>query len=102
LAGLTSLLLLTASKVQAQQGTDYAIHANIIYRFTKYINWPEDKKSGDFVIGIIGDSPLYNELQRFLVNKTAGNQKIVVKKMSPGAPAYNCHILFICEDESAV
>ena len=45
---------------QAQQATDYAIHANIIYRFTKYIDWPDSKKSGDFIIGIIGESPLYD------------------------------------------
>ena len=97
---LVGLLSLAAYGSQAQQGTDYAIHANIIYRFTKYIEWPNDKKSGDFTIGIVGDSPLYDVLKDFVVNKTAGSQKIVIKKMSSSASSYNCNILFICEDES--
>jgi hypothetical protein len=94
------LLSLALGKLQAQQGRNYAIHANIIYRFTKYIDWPEDKKTGDFIIGIVGDSPLYEELKDFTANKTVGSQKIVVKRISSAATYGNCHILFICEDES--
>lgn len=77
----------------------YAIHANIIYRFTKYINWPDDKKTGDFVIGVIGDTPLYDELKIFISNKTASGQPFVIKKYSTTASSYNCHILFVSDDE---
>lgn len=79
---------------------NYAIQANIIYRFTKYVNWPEDKKAGDFVIGIVGDTPLYDELTHFTTNKTAGGRAIVVKKFSASASSYNCQILFISDEES--
>jgi hypothetical protein len=47
---LNLVLLLGLLKTQAQQNDNYAIDANIIYRFSKYINWPDDKKSGDFII----------------------------------------------------
>jgi len=86
--------------LQAQQGTNYAINANIIYHFTKYINWPEDKKSGDFIIGIIGETPLYDELKNITANKLAGSQKIIVKKYPTSAHSFDCQILFISEDES--
>jgi hypothetical protein len=95
-----SLLSLALCKLQAQQGMNYAIHANIIYRFTKYIDWPEDKKTGDFIIGIVGVSPLYEELRTFTAGKMVGSQKIVVKRISSAATYGNCHILFVCEDES--
>jgi hypothetical protein len=95
------LPMLVMTKAQAQQETSYSIHANIIYRFTKYIDWPADKKTGDFIIGIVGDSPLYDEMKGFVVNKMVGNQKIVIKKFPSSAPDYNCHILFICEEESS-
>jgi hypothetical protein len=72
--------LISISKVQAQHETDYTIQATIIYRFTKYIDWPANKKSGDFIIGIVGDSPLYDDLKSFIGNKTVGSQKIVVTK----------------------
>jgi hypothetical protein len=98
---ITGLLLMSLSRIQAQQEADYKIHANIIYRFTKYIDWPVNKKTGDFIIGIVGDSPLYDDLKSLSANKTVGNQKIVVSKMSPSASSYNCHILFISEDESS-
>src|SRR5688500_10416091 len=70
------LLLIPFFRGKAQHTMDYAVHANIIYHFTKYIDWPEDKKSGDFVIGVIGDTPLFNELKKIISNKTAGSQKI--------------------------
>lgn len=87
-------------KSNAQQGVNYAIHANIIYHFTKYIDWPVDKKSGEFVIGIVGDSPLFDELKSFMVNKTVNGQRIVVRKMPASSKAFNCHILFISDEES--
>ena len=98
---LVFLCVLLCTRIPAHaQRNPYAIHANIVYHFTKYINWPEDKKSGDFIIGIVGDSPLYDELKNFVSNKTAGSQKIVIKKYPANATAYSCNILFISEDES--
>ncbi|MDO6430844.1 YfiR family protein [Flavitalea sp. BT771] len=98
---LAALSLMSLTSIKAQHETDYKVHANIIYRFTKYIDWPADKKSGDFIIGIVGDSPLYDELKSLSVSKTVGSQKIVVVKMSPSANAYSCHMLFISDEESA-
>jgi YfiR/HmsC-like len=94
-------ILTGLSEIHAQQVTDYSIQANIIYRFTKYIDWPVSKKSGDFIIGIVGETPLADELKGFIANKTAGSQKIVIKKFSASTESYNCHILFISEDESS-
>lgn len=84
----------------AQSAVDYKVHANIIYRFTKYIEWPENKQDGDFVIGIVGDSPLYEELNLLTANKSVDGQKIVVKRFSTNAASYDCQMLFINADES--
>lgn len=84
----------------SQSDIDYAVYANIVYRFTKYIDWPENKKNGDFVIGIVGDSPLYDELKNFISNKRVGSQKIKLKKFSSSESSFNCHILFISEEKS--
>lgn len=92
--------LITYHQSYSQVDMDYAIHANIVYRFTKYIDWPHSKKNGDFVIGIVGDSPLFEELKQFIADKKVGSQKIVIKKYSPALTSYNCHILFITEEKS--
>ncbi|MEO7983799.1 MAG: YfiR family protein [Bacteroidota bacterium] len=97
---LLLLLFIGPPKIHAQQATVYAVHANIIYHFTKYIDWPANKKSGDFIIGIVGDSPLYDELKKNIAGKMTGDQKIVIKRFSSSATSFNCHILFIGEEES--
>jgi len=98
---LAVLTLMSLFKIYGQHETDYKIQANIIYRFTKYVDWPVNKKDGDFTIGIVGESPLYDDLKTLSANKTVGNQKIVIIKMSPSANSYNCHMLFINEEESS-
>jgi len=98
---LLLVLIMLCSQLPAQPNTNYALHANIIYRVTKYINWPENNKSGDFVIGIVGDSPLFDELKELVAGKKVDKQKIVIAKLSPSAPSYNCQILFVCEDASS-
>lgn len=85
----------------AQPSADYDIQANIIYRFTKYIDWPDNKKTGDFIIGVVGDSPLTDALKNFISNKTAGTQKIIIKRFSATTESFYCHILFISEEESS-
>jgi hypothetical protein len=95
------VLIMLWLQLPAQPNTNYALHANIIYRVTKYIAWPENNKSGDFVIGIVGDSPLYDELKELAAGKRVDKQRIIITKLSPSASSYNCQILFVCEDESS-
>jgi hypothetical protein len=95
---LLAFLVIGLVKSRAQ-GSDDAVRANIIYRFTKYIEWPAAKKTGDFVIGVVGDTPLKNQLRNFTTNRLAGTQKIVVKSFSPNLQTYDCQILFIGQEE---
>src|SRR5688572_27340536 len=97
---LIIIFLQFSSQLSAQQETNYAVHANIIYHFTKYINWPANKKSGDFIIGITGESDLYDELKSSTAGKTVNGQKIVIRHFSPSSSSFNCHILFVTADES--
>jgi hypothetical protein len=95
------LFFLFSYQGMAQSSIEYSVHANIIYHFTKYVDWPDDKKDGDFVIGVVGDTPLFDELKKVIANKTAGNQKIIVENISPSNTSFDCHILFLSEEESS-
>ena len=77
-----------------------SVYANIIYHFTKYIDWPDSEKRGDFVIGVVGNTPLFDELKAAIATKTAGSQHIIVKKLTASMPSYDCQILFLSEGES--
>jgi len=57
---LVNFLLFAFSKTNAQPAMNYAVYANIIYRFTKYVEWPAKVHSPDFVIGVVGDSHYYD------------------------------------------
>lgn len=68
--------------------------AIFIYNFLKLIEWPSDKKTGPFVIGIKDAPDLYDEVLLIAnIKKMYGNQPIVVKKVDELTESYN--ILFI-------
>jgi len=94
------VILLSVSGLHAQEELDYSVHANIIYHFTKYVNWPS-VKSSDFIIGIVGETPLTDELKKAVAGKKAGEQNIVVRKFSSSSSSFNCNILFISDAASS-
>ncbi|PQJ09771.1 hypothetical protein CJD36_017745 [Flavipsychrobacter stenotrophus] len=93
--------MLLTGLVKATPMEDYGVKANIIYRFTKYVDWPPNRKNGDFIIGIVGESPLYEELRLYTSKKNVGLQSIVVKHYTSYSELDYCHILIVTEDESS-
>jgi hypothetical protein len=90
----TVLAFVMAAKGFAQTA-DYKFHSVFIYNFTKYIQWPATQQSGDFVIAVVGNSPVFDELSKITVNKMVGTQKIVVKKFGSAGEIDNCQIVFV-------
>ncbi|MCH8902853.1 MAG: YfiR family protein [Bacteroidetes bacterium] len=76
------------------------IKAIFLYNFTKYIVWPADYKEGDFIIGVLGESSLINELSKMAQTKKVGRQNIVIKKYNSVNEIGKCHILCIPQESS--
>ncbi len=91
------VLLMVVTNLQAQE---YKFHSVFIYQFTKYIEWPVDYRSGEFIIAILGESPVTPYLEDVARTKTAGAQKIVVKKVSNINEIPKCNMLFIPRSKS--
>jgi hypothetical protein len=66
-----------------------------IYNFSRLIEWPAADKQGDFIIGVLGSSDIFGELEAFCAGKKVGTQGIVVKKFKDLTELSKCHILFI-------
>ena len=67
-----------------------------IYNFTKYFDWPEESKTGDFIIDIIGHKTVYEKLKELTESKKVGSQNIVVRNFSDAKNLDgNCQILFV-------
>ena len=74
--------------------------AKFIYNFTKFFEWPMEERTGDFIIGVLGSSNMYNELNKFATGKKVTYQNIVVKKFKNADEVTNCHILFVSSYKS--
>ena len=83
------------------QDVGYSVRANIIYHFTKYVNWPEFNNNSDFVIGVLGNSTIVDELKKVTAGKSLGYHKIVVKPFTSSESSYVCNLLFISEAKSS-
>lgn len=96
---LFGILMLTIIPLMSK-AQDYRIHSVFIYNFTKYIQWPSSDQTGDFVIGVLGDSPIVASLEKLASERKIGTRTMVVKKFSSVDQISNCHMLFIPERSS--
>ena len=79
--------------------TENKVHSIFIYNFTKYINWPEEYNSGDFIVGVIGETDLIDELHK--VAKSLSSRKVSIKKYKNLEELdKKCHILFLTATQS--
>ncbi len=95
----TALLLLffVTTEIYAQSEK---LHTVFIYNFTKHIEWPEAYRKGDFVIGVLGTSPIIGELENLATTRNVAGQNIVVQKFKKPEDIVQCHILYIPQSQS--
>ena len=89
--------------VQDPNSSNSKLKASFIYNFTKYIDWPDKYKEGNFVIGVLGTSSFYNDLTTLLNTKTVGSQRFEIKSYSNAESITGIvHILFVPAENSAM
>lgn len=69
--------------------------ANYIYNFTKFFDWPQTEKSGDFIIGVLGSNELSRELKKVTAGKKNVTQNIVVQNFANINQVSKCHVIFV-------
>jgi len=79
--------------------TNAILKASYIYNFAKMIDWPKAEKSGNFIIGVYGNSSVYKELIKKYASKNIGNQQIEIKKLSNTPSVGKIHLLYISKDK---
>lgn len=80
--------------------TNAKLKAMFIYNFTRYVDWPQSYKEGNFVIGILGKSTLNTELTNFVSQgkKAGGTQPFEIKNFTSNAGITKCHILIVSSE----
>jgi len=70
------------------------LKAAFIYNFTKYIEWDSNNED-DFIIGVMGSSPVTASLNEIAKTNMVNNKKITVRVFSKPEDIGDCNILFI-------
>jgi hypothetical protein len=66
-----------------------------MYKFAQYIEWPDAYKQVDFVIGVVGDDELANQLERDATTKNINSQSVVVKRFKSPGEVSKCNVIYI-------
>lgn len=93
------MILSTGFQIKSSYDTNSKIKAVFIYNFTKYIEWPKNYRQGSFVVGVVGDAPLYKELSKMALTKKVANQSFEIKKFNNVAEIGKCHILYVTKEK---
>ena len=67
----------------------------------KYVEWPEEESKGDFIIALIGDSKISDDLKRLASSKKLKNRNIVFKTFKAIDDITFCHLLYVSASKSS-
>jgi hypothetical protein len=91
---------LMAGNVFAQDRPMHEVYSMMVYNFIKYIQWPDHAGSGEFVIGVVGNSDVYNTLNSWYGGKPRGTKTYVIKKFNSAAEVTACDVVFLDKTKS--
>lgn len=95
------LLFLISGMAHAQDRPMHELHSMMVFNFLKYIQWPDDTKSGDFSIAVIGDDNVYQTLQKFYSNRKVGSQKVSIENYSSADQVSGSyHLVYLSKNKS--
>lgn len=87
-----TVLLILFGMSHALMAGDYAVQADYLYKFTRYVKWPG---GGSLQICVVGANPFGKLLNQAVANKRIKGRKLVARHL-PGDTGVNaCNILFI-------
>lgn len=94
----------TGFKKSAPSGVEdysYKLKAAFIYNFATLVDWPSNRKTGEFVIAVYGDNPVYQELKKRYSVKSVGSQRVKVVQINSTSEIVKSHILFVGEKKKS-
>ena len=94
-AFLISALFISAANAQLEK-----FEAAYLVNFTRFIEWPAENSSGNFIIGVLSNDPIVKELQGLAPTKTVFGRKIEVKVFNNPESITSAHILFVPSGQS--
>ena len=94
-----ALLCFAAFSAHAQKDRFKAL---FIYNFTKNIEWPSTAKTNQFVIGVVGNSQLGDELSTIAQTQKVANLPIKVINYASVEGMDYCNLIYLAPNKSSV
>jgi hypothetical protein len=86
-----TILLVTLKLNAADNSNAQALY---IYNFIRYVKWPDNALTKDFVIAVYGESSIYNDLVALSKNRKVGTQNISIIKISKKEEISQCQLIY--------
>jgi hypothetical protein len=97
---LAGLVMMMGSTVFAQDRPIHEVYSMMVFNFVKYVQWPTNDNSKEFVIAVVGNNDIYNTLNTWYGGKAKGTKTYVIKKFSNAAEVTDCQVVFIDRSKS--
>lgn len=99
-AVVAGLVMMVSSATFAQERPMHEVYSMMVFNFVKYVQWPTNDNSKEFVIGVVGNTEIYNTLNSWYAGKAKGNKTYVIKKFSNASEVTDCQVVFIDRSKS--
>lgn len=98
--GLFFLLSFSPTKVSADAFNEYQVKAVFLYNLTNFVTWPQDafqSKESPFIIGILGENPFGEILQKILGKEKVDGRPIAMLFYADWEQLQKqpCHMLYV-------
>lgn len=78
-----------------EDNTVAIIRSNYLYQFANNNDWPSERKKGPFVVGVIGNSDVYDIMAAKYASKPIGSQLLSVIGANEVQTSPHVHVLFV-------
>lgn len=95
------LVCFPATSRSQEAPQEYTVKAAILYRFAKFVDWPEDAFQGPsspIILCVLGEDRFGSSLD-FIEGKTVNGRDLVVRRNVNINGLKECHMVFISESE---
>jgi len=97
---LAGFAMMVGSVAFAQERPLHEVYSMMVFNFVKYVQWPANENSKEFVIGVVGSDDIYNTLNTWYAGKAKGAKTYVIKKFKNAAEVTGCQVIFIDRSKS--
>ena len=84
----------------AETGQEYAVKAAFLFNLAKFVEWPEAGSPEPLLLGVLGEDPFGEVLDRSVNNKVVNGRPVAIKRASSVEQLTDCQILFISSSEN--